>query len=192
MVLLPLLRVLLRLQIKGPRLERDDKGLIVAMNHQSWIDPPLLQLAVYPHRITFLMTEIYFDRPVMGLYFRAVGCRPIREGGPSVSGLRAAREALEAGEVVCIFPEGEITTTGQMAQGQRGVARLARRTGAAVLPLGIRGAIDVYSKVQTRPQRAAVELRRGRPVRYDKTPDREGESQFTAELMETIRRLAYD
>ncbi|NJN14517.1 MAG: hypothetical protein HC813_02500 [Planctomycetes bacterium] len=75
-----------------------------------------MQYAVYPQRITFLMTEQFFDLPVAGLYFRASGARPIREGGPSVAAMRAAREALEAGEIVCLFPEGRSRRLGSCSR----------------------------------------------------------------------------
>lgn len=188
---MPLLRVGLRLRVKGPRLDRGSGGLILAPNHQSWIDPGLVQYAVFPHRITFLMTELFFDLPVARHYFRAVGARPVREEGPSVSGLRAAHDALRAGEMVCVFPEGRITTDGTLSPGRRGVARLARRTGATVVPVGIRGAIHVYSKIQKVPRLHPVEVRLGRPLRYAGGDDRAAEEAFTRVLMERIERLAY-
>jgi len=190
-VLWPLLRVLFRAPIHGGRLRaRPPGGLIVAPNHVSWIDPAFVQYAVYPHRVTFLMTELYYDLPVIRWYFRAVGARPVREDGPSVSGLKAAREALDAGEVVCIFPEGEITLDGTMRPGRRGVARLARRTGAAVLPVGIRGAEHVFSKVQKRPRRHRVSVHVGPLLRFDETESRAGEQRFLDRLMRTLSALA--
>jgi len=191
MVLWPLIRVLFRAPVHGRRLrERPPGGLIVAPNHVSWIDPAFVQYAVYPHRVTFLMTELYYDMPLIGWYFRAVGARPVREDGPSVAGLKAARVALEAGEVVCIFPEGELTPDGTMRPGRRGVARLARRTGAAVLPVGIRGAEHVFSKLQRRPRRRRVSVHVGPLLWFDEPEDRDGEQRFLDRLMRTLSELA--
>jgi 1-acyl-sn-glycerol-3-phosphate acyltransferase len=188
---MPTVRVLLRVRVRRARARPESGALIIAPNHQSWIDPLLIQYAVYPRQVTFLMTERFFDLPIAGLYFRASGARPVREGGPSVSGMRAALEALEEEEAICLFPEGEITTTGELGRGRRGVARLARRTGAAVLPVGVRGAIHVYSKLQRIPRFAPVEIRVGEPMRFDEEESAEGETRFTTRLMETIRALAY-
>jgi len=190
LVLMPILRVLLQLRVRGARLARGRRGMIFAPNHQSWIDPLVVQYAVYPHRITFLMTELYFDLPVAGLYFRAAGAWVVREAGPSVSGLRAALDALEDGEAVCLFPEGELTRTGHIGRGRRGVAHLARRTGVEVVPVGVRGAIRVFSRLQTRLRLRAVEVRLGAPMRYDEEESREGEERFTLRLMERITELA--
>ena len=187
---MPPARTLLRLRVVGRPPERDRRALIIAPNHQPWIDPFAVQYALFPHRLTFLMTELYYDLPVAGLYFRAAGARPIREAGPSVAGLRAAREALEDGEWVSLFPEGRITTNGEIGAGRRGIARLAHRTGARVLPVGVRGAIDVFSKVQPRPRLGRVSIHLGEPMDYVESADRDGEQRFTDELMRRIRELA--
>ncbi len=164
-------------------------GIILAPNHQSWLDPLMVQYAVLPQRITFLMTERFFDLPVAGLYFRATGARPIREQGPSVAGMRAAIEALEKGEVICLFPEGGITRTGEMGGGRRGVARLARRTGALVVPVAVDGTMRIYSPVQRRPRRGRVTITIGSPRTYAEPHDRDGEGRFTDRLMSDLRAL---
>jgi 1-acyl-sn-glycerol-3-phosphate acyltransferase len=187
---MPLLRVLLRVRVTGPRVRRRGGGLIVAANHQSWIDAYMVQYALYPHRVTFLMTEAFRDLPFARFYFRAAGTSPIRERGPSVAGLRAAHAALGRGGIVCLFPEGQLSTTGAVGRGRPGVARLARRTGAPVLPLGIRGAIRVFSKVQKRPRRHTVEIRLGEPLPYEGGDGRDAEQGFTERVMERIRGLA--
>jgi 1-acyl-sn-glycerol-3-phosphate acyltransferase len=194
LMLFPVTRTLFRVRATGAKLPRPaGVGLIVAPNHASWIDPFVVQQAVFPQRLTFLMTELYFDLPVAGLYFRAAGARPIRESGPSVAGLRAATEALGQGEVVCLFPEGEITRDGLLGRGRRGVARLARRTGAPVVPVGVRGTLSIWSRLQRIPRLGSVEIRIGAPLRYDEPDEgREGERRFTDRLMAEIRRLSED
>jgi len=179
---------------KGRRFHRGEGGLIVAANHQSWLDAYLVQWAVFPHPLTFLMTEDYFDLPLAGWYFRAVGARPIREDGrPSVAGIKAAYKALADGRMICLFPEGAITPDGRMQPGKRGVARIAYRSGAPVLPVGIRGAVDVWSRVQPKLRwRGDIELHVGEPMRYEGGDSREDENAFTERLMERLRHLAGD
>ncbi len=186
----PLLRLLFRASVHGPRLRtRPPGGLIIAPNHVSWFDPLLVQYACYPHRVTFLMTELYYDVPGVGWYFRAMGTPVVREDGPSVGAMKAARNALRAGEVVCLFPEGQLTPNGSLQPGMRGVARLARRTNSPVLPLGIRGAEHVLSKIQTTPRRHPISLHLGRIMHFDETPDRAGDYRFTDRLMHTLAGL---
>jgi 1-acyl-sn-glycerol-3-phosphate acyltransferase len=180
------------LKVKGHKFHRGEGGLIVAANHGSWLDAYLVNWAVFPHQITFLMTEDFFDLPIAGVYFRMAGARPIREDGrPSVAGIKAAYTAMEAGEMICLFPEGEIPRDGKMGRGKRGVARIARKTGATILPIGIRGADRVYSRIQPKMKlRGRIEMHVGEPMRYEGGDSREDEQAFTDRLMETIRELA--
>ena len=180
-----------RLRVRGHKFQRGEGGLIIAANHQSWIDAPLVQYAVFPHQVTFLMTEDYYDLPIAGLYFRASGTQPIREEGrPSVAAMRAAYKVLGEGKIIALFPEGEISKTGKIGKGQRGVAHIARKTGATVLPLGIRGASDVFSKKQPKFNlRGRVSLHVGEPMKIE-GKGREAEDAFTDKLMTEIRRLA--
>jgi len=180
-----------RLRVRGTKFHRGKGGLIIAANHQSWIDAPLVQYAVFPHQITFLMTEDYYDLPIAGLYFRASGTQPVREGGrPSVAAMRAAYKALDDGKIICLFPEGEMSPDGKIGEGKRGVAHIARKTGAPILPIGIRGAVDVYSKKQpTFKLRGRVSLHVGKPMKMIGT-GRADEEAFMLELMDRIRELA--
>lgn len=180
-----------RLRVRGAKFHRGTGGLIIAANHQSWLDAPLVQYAVFPHQITFLMTEDYYDLPIAGLYFRASGTQPVREGGrPSVGAMRAAYKALEDGRIICLFPEGEISPDGVIGEGKRGVAHIARKTGTPVLPIGIRGAVDVYSRKQPKFKlRGRVSLHVGKPLTMTGT-GREAEEAFTTVLMNQLRELA--
>jgi len=182
-------------RVRGRRFHRGEGGLIVCANHASWLDAYLVQYAVFPTQLTFLMSEIFYDLPILGIYFRAMRARPIRdrsEGRPSVSAMKAALAALEDGEAICVFPEGVLSYTGRMSEkGQRGVALLARKTGATVLPVGIRGAAEVYSRVQKSMRLTGnIELHIGEPFRYEDESNREGELRFTAELMQRLRELS--
>lgn len=185
-------RLMWGVRVAGHRFHRGKGGLIVASNHQSWLDAYLVQWAVFPHPLTFLMTEDFYDLPIAGLYFRAMGARPIREEGrPSVAGLKAAYAALAEDRMICLFPEGEIPSDGRMRRGRRGVAHIARKTGAPILPVGIRGASAVWSRAQPRIRfRGNIEIHVGTPIRYEGGATREDEQAFTDRLMETIRDLA--
>jgi 1-acyl-sn-glycerol-3-phosphate acyltransferase len=195
LVFIPVARILWRVRVTGKRFHRPPGGVIIAANHASWLDAPLVQYGVFPVRLTFLMSEVFYDLPILRYYFRAMRARPIRdrsEGRPSVAAIKAALEALQAGAAICIFPEGILSSTGRMAEkGQRGIALLARKTGATVLPMGIRGAVDVYSRAQPRLRLTGnIELHLGEPMTYDEPPTREGEVEFIARLMDRIRGLA--
>jgi len=113
-------------------------SVIVAPNHTSFADPVILQ-AFFPRHLTYLMTERYYRLPFLHQFFRFWGVVPLREGGWNREALRRAEEVLGAGRAVAIFPEGEISRDGLIHEARPGIATLARRSGAPILPVGIAG-----------------------------------------------------
>ncbi|MFT6399018.1 MAG: 1-acyl-sn-glycerol-3-phosphate acyltransferase [Bradymonadia bacterium] len=115
---------------------------VIVANHVSFIDSLLLSTAV-PRPMRFVMSHQYFANRWLQPLFRAVRAIPICPSSHDpVMKERAfdtVAEALRAGELVCIFPEGRITKHGRMNEFQPGVERMVRETPVTVIPVGIRG-----------------------------------------------------
>lgn len=114
-------------------------GVLVASNHVSGLDP-LLLIAASPRPLRFLIAREEYERWWLRWLFRAVGCIPVeRERNPRAA-LYAARQALEQGEVVALFPHGRIHLDHhEPTPLKRGIVLLARMTGVAIYPLRIEG-----------------------------------------------------
>ncbi|MBI2867993.1 MAG: 1-acyl-sn-glycerol-3-phosphate acyltransferase, partial [Chloroflexi bacterium] len=127
-----------RLQIKGREGVPPRGPLIVASNHMSYLDPPLLSLSV-PRAITFLAKEGVFFNPAGHLLARGWGAVPVERGGPGdLAALRHAMRVLQRDGVVGLFPEGT-RDRGSLIPAKPGVALLATKTQAPILPVGITG-----------------------------------------------------
>ena len=87
------------------------------------------------------MWKPYYDLPVLKFFFRILRAIPVGPGSPKylVKALHSAREQLAAGRLVAIFPEGEITRTGELTTFQRGFERVVDGTGAPIIPIHISG-----------------------------------------------------
>ena len=89
---MPLSRLLWRVRTMGRRFHRGEGGLIVAANHSSWLDAYLVQYAVFPTQLTFLMSEVFYDLPILGLVLPRRACpthsRQGSEGRPSVAAMK--------------------------------------------------------------------------------------------------------
>jgi len=123
-------------------------GALLVPNHVSWIDGVLLLLASSrPVRIVAAAPYVNF-RGARWLA-RVMGVIPMDSGPQSIRrALDTAREALDDGQLVCIFPEGGITQTGRLQPFKRGLARIAEGIGAPVIPVyldGLWGSIFSYS-----------------------------------------------
>src|SRR5579875_3030789 len=143
-VLTPILLILYRVRVEG-RSNVPRKGpVILASNHQSFIDSIFLPLCVN-RRVTFVAKAEYFENWKTAWFFRAVGMIPLKREGGSASerALGAAREVLMSGGVLGIYPEGTRSPDGRLYKGHTGVARLAMQCGAPVVPVAQFGTTEV-------------------------------------------------
>jgi 1-acyl-sn-glycerol-3-phosphate acyltransferase len=173
-VLTPVFYVLWRVRVEGREHVPSDGGAVLAANHQSFCDSLFLPLVV-PRKVTFLAKAEYFDSPKTAWFFRAVGQIPIRRGGGKETerALETAADALSEGKLVAIYPEGTRSLDGLVHRGRTGVARLSRECGVPVVPVGIRGTVEVQpvGRRLMRPGKTVV-VRFGEPMRMPPTADR--------------------
>src|SRR6184192_1700328 len=108
-------------------------GFLLLPNHITWIDAIVLQLAC-PRPIRYIIDEEYYDQPILYPLLRALGCIPINIHH-SRSAIRAATEKIAEGEIVCLFPEGQLERTGVLLRLQRGYELIARHANALVVPV---------------------------------------------------------
>jgi len=149
---------------------------ILAANHRSYFDPAaLVVLAAGRGRaLRFLAKKEVLDAPVIGPLVRSLGHIRVDRGTGSDAPLAAAEAALAAGELICILPQGTIPRGDDLFRselvGRPGAARLAARTGAPVIPVGLWGTEMVWPRSSKVPHvwnlvhPPAVEVRAGAPV----------------------------
>src|SRR5688500_10644268 len=149
--------------------------LIVVANHMSNADPPLVAGWLSPRlgrQLHILAKESLFVGPV-GAILRRLGATPVRIGGSDIEAYRVARGVLDRGEVLCIFPEGTRSPDGRIAEAKPGVAMLATRTSAPILPVGVSGTDRLLGRGQRFPRIGSrVTPRAGEPVNVVLAPAR--------------------
>ncbi len=112
---------------------------LVASNHVSGLDP-LLLIAASRRPLRFIIAREEYERPVLTGLFRAIGCIPVDRGARPEQALRAALRALQAGEVVALFPHGRIHLDRDPPRPLKpGVAWLAAQVGCPVVPARVEG-----------------------------------------------------
>ncbi len=128
-----LARVIYRVGVRGQDRLPPTGGVLLLPNHVTWIDALVLQLAT-PRPVRFLVFEPIYRQPLLHPVLKLFKSIPITPGRAK-AGLSAAADALRAGEVVCIYPEGELTRTGSLLRLRKGFEHLHRETGAPVVPV---------------------------------------------------------
>jgi 1-acyl-sn-glycerol-3-phosphate acyltransferase len=142
-------RAVARVSIEGLEHLPTSGPLILAPNHASNADPVVVGAWLTPRlgrRIHWFSKREVLEWPVLGWVARSGGVHGIERGAADVEGFRTAMKVLEAGGVLLVFPEGTRSPTGALQEAKDGVATLAIRSGAAILPIGIAGSHRVWPK----------------------------------------------
>src|SRR6266513_5435537 len=128
----PLVKIFYRVRALG--LEHLPKGgFLLLPNHITWVDAIVLQLAC-PRSIRYIIDEEFYRKPILHPFLRQLRCIPI-DARHSHSAIRAATEKIAEGEVVCLFPEGQLERAGTLLRLRRGYELIARHANAAVVPV---------------------------------------------------------
>jgi 1-acyl-sn-glycerol-3-phosphate acyltransferase len=158
--------------------------LVVASNHVSYLDPPMLG-TWFPRVIHFMAKQELFDVPLFGSLIRAVHAFPVNREGGDVSAIRRALHVLKGGGCVGIFPEGRRNIDGE-AQARNGAVLLATMARCPVVPVALVGT----SAAAKRLRASNVEVRIGRPLTFQGSARKPTKSELTAWTEELALRIA--
>jgi long-chain acyl-CoA synthetase len=179
--------VLLRFRVDGiealPR-----PPFVISPNHVSFLDA-FLVLSALPYRISprvfFLGEAAYFRGGLMGRVARWGKVVTLSPDRAVRSSLRLAVEGLQRGMVLCVFPEGERSIDGRPKPFRKGPAIVATESGVPVVPVGIRGAWEVWPRGSNRIRPHPVSISFGAPL----DPSGKSADAFNEELRDAVARL---
>lgn len=160
---------LVRLEVRGlENVPRSGPCFLIA-NHQSVLDPVLVQGACDRPVHSFTKSSQFSSS---GLFVRwlllRVNAIPVRRYRIDPQAVRTALRVLEAGGVVGIYPEGERSWDGTLQPLRRGTVRLILKAGVPVVPCGVAGSFGAWPRWTRRPNRVPVRIRFGRPLRFER------------------------
>lgn len=170
--------ILWRLKVTGTWHIPKTGPVIVAGNHISFYDPPMIGASI-PRPAYFFAKQQLFEIPVFGWCIRQVNAFPVRREERDVSALKTAQRLLESGEVLVLFPEGTRSRTGRLGKAKAGVGMLAAKTGAVVIPTYIHNSDKMK-------QFRKLEIHFGFPLKYEGHEDYQ---QFSNVILEKIRQM---
>lgn len=136
---------------------------VLVGNHASLLDP-LLVGAASRRRIVFMMTSVIYRSPRFGWFYRLTRCIPLAPIGGNRDALRRAAEALAAGHVLCVFPEGGLSRDGGLLLGSPGAVALVLGENVPVVPFGIVGSHRALPPHRAWPKPTSVTVRFGAPI----------------------------
>jgi 1-acyl-sn-glycerol-3-phosphate acyltransferase len=137
--------------------------LLLAANHRSFLDPFVIG-AIARRPVYYVAKRELFESRWQAWILNALGAFPIDRGAGDHDAMATAREIINRGDCVVIFPEGTRVRPGPLGEARSGIGRLALETGARVVPIAVIGTEDVRRGWRIRPRK--VRIRCGRPLRF--------------------------
>jgi len=140
-----ILRTAFRLRVSGVDNIPVSGGVIIAPNHISNLDPPVIGCALPDNRRIRFMAKIeLFKNPVVRWVVTALGAFPVRRGMADRTAIRNALALLEEGGTVGIFPEGTRSKTGVLGRAEPGLGMIAVKAGVPVVPCAVTGTNKLF------------------------------------------------
>ncbi len=145
----------------------EEGGVILAANHSSYLDPPLVGIASR-RAVWFLARKTLLDWPVLGPVFPSLNVIPVDRDGNDRSALKTIIRLLRGGEGVVLFPEGTRSRDGNLQNGQPGIGMVVAKTGVPVVPARVFGAFEAFPKGEKIPRFHPIDVCFGPPLYFGK------------------------
>jgi len=141
-------------------------GVIIASNHASFLDPPLVGSALQ-RDISYLARESLFRFPGIGALLRSWNAVPVDRDGGGAKGLKMILNRLLAGGGIILFPEGTRTKDGHLQPARSGIGLTVIKSTAPVVPVRVFGTFEAYGRKHLLPRPHAVIVKYGRPMAFE-------------------------
>ena len=154
----------------------EEGGVILAMNHQSYLDPPLAGIACR-REIHYLARKTLLEWPVLGPIFPKLRVIPVNQERADMSALKTVIKLIRAGECTVVFPEGARTLDGELQPAQPGLGLIIAKTLAPVVPMRIFGAHEAFPRGGKPHLFRPITLVVGEPIFFTKADLADGEGR---------------
>ncbi len=178
--------------VHGERIS-EDGGAILAMNHQSYLDPPLAGICCRKE-VFFLARNTLLDWPIMGWVFPRWNVIPVDQSGGDMKALKIIIRLLKEGKRTIVFPEGSRTFDGNLQPAQPGLGLIVAKTLVPVIPMRIFGAYDAFPRGAKWPKFRPITIVVGEPMHFTaddvKAGGKQVYQQISEQVLKTISELS--
>ena len=184
-----------RLRLIHPERMIQTGPVILAMNHQSYLDPPLAGITC-DRAIYFLARRTLLDVPVLGWLLPKLNVIPVNQEGVDRSAIKVIIRVLQAGNAVLIFPEGSRTLDGSLQAAEPGLGLVIAKTLAPVVPMRIFGAHEALPRGGGALHFVPITIVVGEPIFFTAAdldpPGKKLYSRLSDRVMDAIAALRLD
>ena len=145
----PLVFLLYRPKVEGLENFPESGKTIVYSNHISLLDPVVIG-CILPRKIHFMAKVELFKNPLFNYILRKLGAFPVKRGTADISAIKNSLQVLREGKVFGIFPEGTRNREGEVQHFSHGIASIAHRSKAKIIPIAILGQYRLFKPINIR------------------------------------------
>lgn len=156
-------RVLFRGRYYHPERLPDSGPVILAANHASYIDPPLIGSGL-ARPVNYLARDTLFKYRFFNYFLRRLYCVPVDREGAGAAGLKGIFDRLAQGGVILLFPEGTRTSDGRLLPARAGVGLTVIKSEAPVIPVRVFGTFEAFNRFAKFPRPRPVAVKYGKPM----------------------------
>lgn len=156
-----------RRRVCNPERVPREGAVILAANHASYMDPPLIGSSL-PREIHYLARESLFKYPGIRQWLHSLNAVPVDRDGGGAKGLKAILDRLLNGAGIILFPEGTRTHDGKLQRGRSGVGLAVIKSTAPVVPVRVFGSYEAWGRHCVIPRPRQVVVKFGEPMRFER------------------------
>lgn len=178
--------IVFRTRVYGRENIPNEGAVILAANHASNIDPPLMA-SLIERPVSYMAKIELFENPVFGEAIRRCHAFPVKRGESDRGAIKAAVNVLKEGRILGLFPEGTRSKTGELQKAEAGVALIAAMTGAPIVPVAILNSHRIFANGGLFPQ---LRIMYGKPISFEgDRKNKDALDAFSEEIMAHIARM---
>jgi 1-acyl-sn-glycerol-3-phosphate acyltransferase len=166
-------------------------GCLLAPNHASYLDPPMIACTL-AHRVVHFLARDTLFKGFLGWYLTRIGTMPLDRTKGDLGAIRLAIRELQAGKVLCLFPEGTRSLDGRLQEAKGGIGFLVAKAGVPVVPVYVQGSHRSYPKGARWIKPSKIVVHCGKPILPAELDmkDEKGRSDYDAISRLIMSRIA--
>lgn len=182
-----------RLRVRGVEHIPDQGGVLMASNHASYLDPPVVGSGYRGRPIHFMARNTLWNSKFGTWWMTKVGCIPVSRGTGDIKALKLTIKALKDGKAVSMFPEGTRSEDGELQEAKGGIGFIIEKSGCVVVPAYIDGSYKAHPKGTRFIKPCKVTITYGKPITQEDFQalgsGREAYDKHAALIMKRIAEL---
>ncbi len=161
-------------------------GFIIASNHVSFIDPPLIGVAA-GRALWYMARHDLFKNPIFGWVFRQWHCFPVKRDSADLSALKTALQVLKKKEGLLLFPEGTRQANGSLSKPQPGVGFIAAKSNCPIIPAFVSGTEKALPRGAKKIKFTLISVTFGKQIHIERSMPYQDIAQL---IMDNVRQLS--